>query len=176
MKNIMLLGISRSGKSTFANILAKQYGYNVIHGDMIKVSYQKNILNVSSSELKNKQEYRNFIKDIFRNEIKYNNLNYVIDTVDIFPSDIDEFDRENYLIYFFGYTKHTTEEIVNIWKKTDLNFTKKFTEEELYAKAKRGVENSIKIKEECEKYGLTFIDTSDDRNEIFSKLLSEISI
>ena len=88
MKNIMLLGVSRLGKSTLATILHNKYNYNVINGDMIKVSYQKNIMNVDWFELKENPQYRNFIKDIFNNEVKYNNSNFVIDTVDIFPSDI----------------------------------------------------------------------------------------
>ena len=174
MKNIMLLGISRAGKSTFSDMLHDKYSYNIIHADMIKASYQKHIDNKTSLELKNNINYRLFIKDIFYHEVKYNKTNCVIDTVDIFPEDITDDDRENYFIYFLGYPDIECDELVNIWKKTDLEFTKKFTEEELVAKAKRGIENSKIIKEKCEKYGLIFINTSYNRNEIFEKMLVDI--
>ena len=170
----MLLGISRAGKSTFSNMLHEKYSYNIIHADMIKASYQKHIDNKTSLELKNNIDYRLFIKDIFYHEVKYNKTNCVIDTVDIFPEDITDSDKENYLIYFFGYLNIEWEELIDIWKKTDLEFTKKFTEEELIAKAKRGIENSKIIKDKCEKYGLVFIDTAYNRDEIFKKLLSNI--
>lgn len=176
MKNIMLLGITRSGKSTFAELLHNKYNYNIIHGDMIKASYQKNIKNISGTELKESKEYRNFIKNIFKNEIKYNNMNYAIDTVDIFPSDITEEEKENYSIFFFGYPNIEVNELVNIWKKTDLEFTKKFTKKELIEKAQRGIENSKRIMEECQKYKLTFIDTTYNRENIFNQLLNEIRI
>ena len=172
----MLLGISRAGKSTFSNMLHEKYSYNIIHADMIKASYQKHIDNKTSLELKNNIDYRLFIKDIFYHEVKYNKTNCVIDTVDIFPEDITDSDKENYLIYFFGYLNIEWEELIDIWKKTDLEFTKKFTEEELIAKAKRGIENSKIIKDKCEKYGLVFIDTAYNRDEIFKKLLSNINI
>ena len=174
MKNIMLLGISRAGKSTFSNMLHEKYSYNIIHADMVKASYQKHIDNKTSLELKNSINYRLFIKDIFCHEVKYNKTNCVIDTVDIFPEDITDCDKENYLIYFFGYPDIAWKELVDIWKKTDLEFTKKFTEEELIAKAKRGIENSKIIKEKCEKYGLIFIDTTYNRDETFQKLLDGI--
>ena len=174
MKNIMLLGVTRSGKSTLANILHDKYNYNIIHGDMIKASYQKNIKNISGTELKNNQEYRNFIKDIFKNEIKYNNLNYVIDTVDIFPSDITNEDKENYLIYFFGYTNINVDELIRIWQETDLNFTKKFDMNDLREKAKKGIENSKKFKEQCEKFNIKFVDTTYNRKDVFNMILSEI--
>ena len=170
----MLLGISRAGKSTFSNMLHEKYSYNIIHADMIKASYQKHIDNKTSLELKNNIDYRLFIKDIFYHEVKYNKTNCVIDTVDIFPEDITDSDKENYLIYFFGYLNIEWEELIDIWKKTDLEFTKKFTEEELIAKAKRGIENSKMIKDKCEKYGLVFIDTAYNRDETFKKLLSNI--
>ena len=170
----MLLGISRAGKSTFSNMLHEKYSYNIIHADMIKASYQKHIDNKTSLELKNNIDYRLFIKDIFYHEVKYNKTTCVIDTVDIFPEDITDSDKKNYLIYFFGYLNIEWEELIDIWKKTDLEFTKKFTEEELIAKAKRCIENSKIIKDKCEKYGLVFIDTAYNRDETFKKLLSNI--
>lgn len=174
MKNIMLLGITRSGKSTFANMLHDKYNYNIIHGDMIKASYQKHIENLTSAELKKKDEYRMFIKDIFNHEVKYNETNCIIDTVDIFPSDITDEDREKYLIYFFGYPNIEYDELVSIWRSKDQALVRRFSEEELESKAKRGIENSKKIMEECSKYNLRFIDTSHNRDETFAELLEEI--
>lgn len=170
----MLLGISRSGKSTFANMLHDKYNYNIIHGDMIKSSYQKHINNRSSAELKEDDNYRLFIKDIFYHEVKYNKTNCIIDTVDIFPADITEDDKEKYIIYFFGFPNIEPEELVKIWKDTDLEFTKRFTDEELLAKATRGINKSKWLKESCKRNNVTFINTTYNRNETFGKLLNEI--
>lgn len=174
MKSVMLLGITRSGKSTLANMIHEKYNYNIIHGDMIKASFQKNIKNLTSQELKNDLNYRKFIKDIFYHEVKYNKTNTIIDTVDIFPSDITLEDINNFNIYFLGYPNIGYEELINIWKRTDLEFTKKFSEDDLISKAKRGIENSKKLKAECEKYNLKFIDTTYNREEILKSILDEI--
>ena len=50
MKNIMLLGITRAGKSSFSDIIHNKYGYSIIHADMIKSSFQKHIDNKTSTE------------------------------------------------------------------------------------------------------------------------------
>lgn len=175
MKNIMLLGISRSGKSSFANYISNNIGnYNLMHGDMIRVSYMKNIDTLSTStELKNDINFRNFIKDCFVNECKYyNKYNkfYILDTVDVFPSDLSAYDIENNIIIFFGMCEISKEELLNIWKEVDTNWIKNKSDLELYEKANRCIENSKKLKEECDKLGLLFIDTSYNRNEIFQEL------
>lgn len=174
MKNIMLIGVSRSGKSTFAKMLHDKYNYNIIHGDMIKASFQNNIKNISGTELKEEKNYRNFIKDIFKNEVKYNEINYAIDTVDIFPSDITNEEKENFVIYCFGYLDIEFIDLLNFWKEKDEKFVKKFTEDELISKAKRCIERSKILKEECEKNSIVFIDTSHDMDKIFDKLINEI--
>ena len=45
---------------------------------------------LDSKRLKEVCEYRNFVKDYFYYEHTINNMNYILDTVDIFPSDISK--------------------------------------------------------------------------------------
>ena len=174
MKNIIILGISRSGKTTLSNIIKDKYQYNIIHADMIKASYQKHITNKTSDELKNDSNYRLFIKDIFYHEVKYNKTNCVLDTVDIYPEDITDIDKEKYLIYFLGYPNIEINKLISIWKKTDLEFTKKYSEEKLILKAKKNIQKSKELQEKCKKYNLSFIDTTYNRNKVFEKILEEI--
>lgn len=108
MKNVMLIGVSRSGKTTFAKMLKQKYPeYNIIHGDMLKKSFEKNIDN--SKKLKEIKEYRNFVKDYFSFEYTINDMNYILDAVDVFPCDITEEDKKDAIIIAFGYPNITVE-------------------------------------------------------------------
>lgn len=175
MKNIMLIGVSRSGKSTFARMLKEKYPeYNIIHGDMIKKSYEKNIDN--SKKLREVKEYRNFLKDIFHFEHTRNEMNYILDTVDIYPSDIEEYDKDNTIIIAFGYTNILVEELLDIWKSVDNKWIKNMTDEELIKKAENGLKKSKQFQEECKKHVITYIDTSKDRKNILEELLNNLDI
>lgn len=173
MKNVMLIGVSRSGKTTFAKMLKKKYPeYNIIHGDMIKKSFEKNIDN--SKKLKDIKEYRSFIKDYFLYEHTINDINYIIDTVDIFPCDITEEDKNNTIIIAFGYSNITEDQLIDIWKNIDNDWLKNKDDEFLFKKAKKGLEKSKYFEMECKKYNIKYVDTSKNRALILDELLKNI--
>ena len=173
MKNVMLIGVSRSGKTTFAKMLKQKYPeYNIIHGDMLKKSFEKNIDN--SKKLKEIKEYRNFVKDYFCFEYTINDMNYILDTVDVFPCDITEEDKKNTIIIAFGYPNITVDELIDIWKNVDNSWLKNKDDKFLLEKATKGLEKSKFFESECKKYNITFIDTSKNRSAVLSELLKSI--
>lgn len=174
MKNIILIGAGRTGKTTFAKMIKSKYKeYNLLHGDMIKKSFQS-FTNIDGNTLKNDPNYRKFVKDLFYNHINLENENYIIDTVDIYPADITTEDRKNTIIIAFGCTKHTKEELLNIWKNKDNKWLKNKTDEYLLQKAERAIAKSKFYEEECKKCDIEYIDTSYDRELLLEKLLLDL--
>ena len=74
-------------------------------------------------------------------------MNYIIDTVDIFPCAITEEDKNNTIIIAFRYSS-TTDELINIWKSIDNNWLKNKDDKFLLEKAKKDLRNGNEVLEE----------------------------
>lgn len=108
MNSIVLIGASRAGKSTFAGMLSKELkSCQIISGDLVRLAYRDEIYknkNIKSSLMKEKPEYRKFLKSYFDYKIKYgDNVYTILDTVDFKLRDYKMF--KNSLIIVFGYPK-----------------------------------------------------------------------
>lgn len=174
MKDIILIGASRSGKTTFSMMLKEKYNnYNVFHGDMIKKSFQT-FTNIESSNLKNNPAYRKFVKDIFYNHVNFGHNNYILETVDIFPEDLNEKEKNNTIIIAFGCTQNTETQLLDIWNNVDTQWLKNKTRDELKLKASTVIKMSKFFENECRKHNIKYIDTSFNRTDILNDLLIEI--
>jgi len=174
MKNIILIGSSRSGKTTLARMIKEKNNfYNVLHGDMIKKAFQS-YSGETGNNLKNNLEYRKFIYDIFYNHAKYNDGYYIIETVDIFPEDLINYDLSETIVIALGCPKNTIDELLNIWWNVDNKWLLNKSNDELKIKAEKVVKTSKFFQIECEKYGIKFVDTSFNRESVLNNLLEEL--
>ncbi len=119
MKSIVLIGVSRAGKSTFAGMLSKELkSCQIISGDLVRLAYRDEIYknkNIKAGLMKEIPEYRNFLKSYFDYTIKYGDSIYtILDTVDFNPSDYKMF--KNSLIIVFVYPKLTKEDCLHNWQ------------------------------------------------------------
>ena len=178
MKNILLLGASRSGKTTFSRMLREQYPiYQIICSDSIRGAYKRTInkdANLTSHEVGETDEYRNFIREVFNRFIKYNaDLKYILDTVDILPQHIPLFNQEDLIILVFGYPKATDEEIVKIQRKNDTenDWTFDLSDKEILDNANFWIEKSKEFESDCRRLNVKFIDVSFNREKILKDLL-----
>lgn len=176
MNSIVLIGASRAGKSTFANMLMPELkDCQIISGDMVRLAYRDEIYknkNIHSGLMKEIPEYRNFLKSYFDYTVKYNkNLYTILDTVDFKPCDYKLF--QNSLIIVFGYPKLTKEECLYNWKNyiEHNDWTLNKTDKELLEKAQRAIQDSKQFQADCQKYNLKFVDTSFNRSEVLNELL-----
>ena len=116
MKNILLLGVPRSGKSTFAKMILKEYpNFNLIQEDVItsayiqttrKINYQRKKNNKSESvniELDQEFIYK-MIKQIFDYSVEFEpSLNFVLDAMSIELEEACKYDKNKFIVLFFGY-------------------------------------------------------------------------
>ena len=179
MKNIILIGASRAGKSTFTKLLSQRFNnLMIIRTDLLRLAFREAIckdITLNTTSLKNNPDYINYILSYYNYANMYD-VDYIkiVDTVDFDPKDYKLF--KNSIFICLGYPNITAEEVVKNWRKydTDLDWTKKKTDEKLIDFANQEINNSKKLKEECEKYCVKFIDTSHDRNKILNELLEYV--
>lgn len=124
MKNIIIIGPSRVGKSTLASILCEKYNFNYISGDSIRNAFI-NIYPELRYTVKNtigRKDFCEFINFIINeNNIHLKrNVYYVIDLADISIKTAKEI-LKNALIIGIGWKEIPVEELKNKILKHDIN-------------------------------------------------------
>ena len=92
------------------------------------------------------------------------------------PSDtINNINRDNWDIYFFGYPNiNATDKLNEIRKYIKDGWPIKKDDNELLTILEKLINISKEISDECKKYNIKFIDTSFDLNEKIDEMLNEI--
>ena len=177
MKNILICGAARSGKSTLARVLKSEFDYNIFEIDVLRIVYNSLFpeLNIRKQELsvQNKILFPmlvEFIKGLCWGN-KWGQY-YIVEG--------DNIDLENILSKFpdfivicMGYTKISTKEKVNEISKyeteKDWTYGDNTNKKEHYCE--RFIKQSQVLKETAEKLNIPFFDTSYDRNKIIEEIL-----
>lgn len=188
--NIIIAGVPRAGKSTVSHILSQEHGYQYISMDSIIAGFEKcfpktgvstyqglsslDTLRIISSKMApfvramlDSGEYDEFAPGM------------VLDMYQLLPEDYDKYIRgANCEIVYFITSDVTPEERFLIQKKydTEKDYTFYKSDEELREGAEYIVEQSILMKEQCEKYGLPYYETAREREEAFRHFLRDFEI
>lgn len=188
MKNNMIIaGVPRAGKSTISHILSKEYGFQHVSMDSIIAGFEKcfpdtgvntyqglsslDTLRVISSKMApfvramlDSGEYDEFAPGM------------VLDMYQLLPEDYDKYIRgANCEIVYFITSDLTPEERFLIQKKydTEKDYTFYKSDEELREGAEYIVEQSLLMKNQCEKYGLPYYETAREREQVFQRFLRD---
>ena len=188
--NIIIAGVPRAGKSTVSHMLFEKYGYQHVSMDSIIAGFEKcfpetgvstyqglsslETLRVISSKMApfvramlDSSEYDEFTPGM------------VLDMYQLLPEDYDKYIRgANCEIVYFITSDVTPEERFIIQKKydTEKDYTFYKSDEELREGAEYIVEQSILIKEQCEKYGLRYYETARERELVFQQFLHDFDV
>lgn len=183
MKNIMVLGICRTGKTTFSKMIQKEFkNYQIIEVDTIISALQKTIQNspigfIHDNLKENKlPEFLNLLiqKNINKNGKE---LGFIINADSILPEDlIKYFDLNNMIVYYFVTEKLSSKQILENCRKFDSKeeWTTRRTDEQLLEHFKFYKYIEKKIITDCKKYNIRYIDTSENREVVLRQLLNEI--
>ncbi len=182
MKNIIIFGEPRCGKSTLANMIIDRFHYQVIRVDAIRDTFKSIYpeLNIGPNTAKDNEKFQLFIQEYLRRNIKKeerNKYGYVIEGCETSVHDCNRFfNNDNNIIYYLAPVDITPVEFLNNIRKYDTNrdWTFKLTDEELLNCTTEMIENGKKIREECKKYNISFFDTTHSRKEIFESILHDI--
>lgn len=176
MKNIILLGVPRAGKSTFAKMILKKYpNYNIIQHDIIASAYTDTVRHINrNSMIPYDMDFVNLLLNkIFFYSAKYEpKLNFILDSNGMEIDNINRF-RYNNIIIVFGYPNITPQQCLENFSKYDTIDDWTFSEPEWRLKilADTYVDDSKKYEQKCKELKVKFVDTSDNRNEVLKDLL-----
>lgn len=179
MKNIIIIGPSRVGKSTLASILCKKYNFNYMSGDSIRNAFI-NIYPELGYTVKNTVKKKDFCKFI-NFIINENNIHlkrdvyYIIDSADISIQTAKEVFK-NSLIIGIGCKEISAEELKNkiLEHDNNLDWTYGYREEDLLDISKETINNSINLYNECILNNICYFDTSLDRYETYNDIYKYI--
>jgi len=187
--NIIIAGVPRAGKSTVSHLLSKRYGYQHISMDSIIAGFEKcfpetgvntyqglsslETLRVISSKM------APFVRAMLDSG-EYNEFEpgMVLDMYQLLPEDYDKYIRgANCEIVYFITSNVSPEERFLIQKKydTEKDYTFYKSDDELREGAEYIVEQSIMMKEQCERYGLPYYETAKQRDLAIQRFLQDFN-
>ena len=185
--NIIIAGVPRAGKSTVSHMLSKKFGYQHVSMDSIIAGFEKcfpetgvstycglssmDTLKLISSKM------TPFVRAML-DSAEYGEFEpgMVLDMYQLLPEDYDKYLRDaNCEIVYLLTSDVTPQERFEIQKKYDTpkDYTFYKSDEELIEGAHYIVEQSILMKEQCEKYGLTYYETAHEREKAFQRLFAD---
>ncbi|MDE7416317.1 MAG: hypothetical protein K2N44_08455 [Lachnospiraceae bacterium] len=183
--NIIIAGVPRAGKSTISHRLAKQYGYQHISMDSIIAGFEKcfpetgvnTYAGLSSMDTLYliSGKITPFVRAMLDSgEYDEFEPGMVLDIYQLLPEDYMKYIYgANCEIAYFITSDVTPEERFAIQKRydTEKDYTFYKSDEELRKGAEYIVEQSICMKEQCQKYNLPYFETARDRERIFQHFL-----
>ena len=182
MKNIIIFGEPISGKSTLANMIIDKFNYQVIHVDAVRDTFKEIYpeLNIAPDIAINNKKFQLFIQEYLNRNTKQeerNKYGYVVEGCETSVDDCNRlFNTDENIIYYLAPDDITPEEFFNNIRANDTekDWTFKLSDEELMQKVKNMITKGKKIKEECKKYNIKFVDTSHNRKEKLNTILKNI--
>ncbi len=185
--NIIIAGVPRAGKSTVAHLLASQYGYQHISMDSIIAGFEKCFPETGVSTYQGlssmdtlrviSRKMAPFVRAMLDSaEFDEFEPGMALDMYQLLPEDYDCFIRgTNCDIAYFITSDVTPEERFIIQKQydTEKDYTFYKSDEELREGAEYIVEQSILMKEQCEKYGLPYYETAREREAAIQRFLRD---
>ena len=185
--NIIIAGVPRAGKSTVSNLLAKKFGYKHISMDSIIAGFERcfpetgvntyqglssmDTLKVISGKM------APFVRAMLDSgEYDEFETGMVVDMYQLLPDDYVKYIQgANCEIVYFITSDVTPQERFAIQKKydTEKDYTFYKSDEELRENAIYIVEQSILMKEQCEKNALPYYETARDREQVIKQFLKD---
>ncbi len=188
MRNVIICGIGRAGKTTLSNMLKDRIKtLNLIHSDSIKWGiiigkdkekfYTENI--EAQKEFEHSEEFQKIILEIFNNCIYdyENKYGYILESGQLDPRIIHEIiDYKDTLVIALGHGSLTKQDIIELCRKNDTpkDWTYEISDDELEKHAQKWADMNDTLEEECKKYNIKYIDTSKNRMEVLNKTLEYI--
>lgn len=188
MKNILIMGIGRAGKTTLSQMIKDKYNsYNLIHSDSLKGAlirakdkeeyYRENV--DKQKEFEHGEYFQKTLLELFNSLIRNDKNQYgiILESGQLHPKIVkDMVNFENTNVVCLGLGDLSVEDIVNqcIKYDTEESWTYGLSKEYIAKHAEDWYKCNEMLKTECPKYGIKYIDTSKDRNKVLEKILEEI--
>lgn len=172
MPNILIGGVTNSGKSILARALAEKHDYSRIPGDPLVVAFQKEFpaLGIAPGRdgfVEACHVFGRFVTAMVNALVWEGSVRYVIDSSYFRPRDVQGVDQNKTRILFFGYPGTDVEAKLQQTLQYQARHggglqQEPLSEEQVREQLRTYVEMSKQDREDCAKLGYTYIDTSYD--------------
>ncbi|MGO0713955.1 adenylate kinase [Bacillus subtilis] len=174
-------GASRSGKTTVAKRILEETKISYFSLDYLMMGIAEGApelaVNPTEEDIKTAKRMWKIIDPLMRAMIE-NKIDYVIEGVQLVPSYLSKFEQD-YLgkvkLCFIGKAEidvqNSIDEIKFYSSKTENDRFEDFNHRETVSELIRIKTDSIRIREECEKYNLRYFDSSFSFNKIIDSIL-----
>lgn len=179
MKNLLVLGSARSGKSTFARMVHQKLGYNIVAIDALVSAFQETFPEIG---IKHHGICNNLISPFVASYIhslveSHPGCKFVVEGWHMHPDNaVKLINRDLFDMVVLGYPKLTSEEAFAIVRKTEKpsDYTVNMNDEYLLDLLYRHINHSQQFQKDCSELGLDFVDTSYNRQEVLDNLLKRL--
>lgn len=172
MKNVLIIGVARAGKTTLGNMIKDEFNqYNIIHADSIiwgiirgtgrEEYYTKNIK--ARKELVHSDKFQRIILEIYKSSINQDTKNYgtILESGQLEPKYAKELlDMGNLICVCLGHGNLDKQGIMQLCREhdTEKDWTYGISDENLSTNADKWNEKNQLLKKECPKYGIEYIE------------------
>lgn len=188
MKNVLIMGIGRAGKTTFSKMIKDKWNsYNLLHSDSLKWAIirakDKEEFYIKNVDIQKEYEHGEFFQrtllELYNSLIRKDEkqYGYILETGQLHPKIVSEMvDFDKTIVICLGLGNLTAEDMVEqcIKYDTEESWTYGLPKEYLLEHAQDWYNCNEMLKKECPKYNIKYIDTSQNRFEIFDTILDEI--
>ena len=198
MKNIIILGSSRAGKTTLAKKLNMELNYSVIGTDDLGIAFEEgmpksgvgkpndhatSVTNITSflatyvSALAWRSNYYNGTKYVFEDGRGYFDFDKLVPIWEVTEPNKDYW-KTQYLIIGLVYHNQTPEQLFDGIRKHDVkdDWTYNLSDDELRSHVVSGIEYSRSLHDKFQKYAHMIYDVSDNREQVFGKIINDIKV
>lgn len=180
MKNILIIGAARSGKTTLAKMVHDKFGHSIVSVDAFISAFQERYPNIGFAHHgKNNHLICPFMVSYTEALIyNYPEMHFVIEGYHIKPEDaVKYFLNKNFEIVVLGYPQLTVKEAYNNVRKYEQKFdyTTSIKKEEMCSILEHHIAYSKDCAQKCVELNLSFYDTSFNRDEVLNSIMKRIS-
>lgn len=190
MKNILIMGIGRAGKTTLSKMIKdKHNSYNLIHSDSLKWAmirakgkeafYRENV--DKQKEFEHGEYFQRTLLELYKSLIGKDNKHYgyILESGQLHPKIVKEMiDFDNTTVVCLGLGDLSIEDMVNqcIKYDTEESWTYGLSKEYIAKHAEDWYISNEMLKKECPKNGIEYIDTSKNREKVLKNIIEKLEI
>lgn len=182
MKNIIIGGVARAGKTILAQKISQKHGYSHIPTDAIVGAFEifpeHGILHDGVPYLDICRNFEDFARCYIIN-MDYLNIPYILDSYHILPETVAKHGwNETHEVVYLGFPNITVDEkFEHIRNYKNCNdWTDKVSDDALRVDIANLIERSRFLQSECNKYDITFYDTGKDFEQTQKLVLKNLKL
>lgn len=183
MKNIIIGGTTRAGKTTLANLIVGKLKYSKCESDTIVNAFDKVFPELGITHKggeKAKAVYKPFLYEIlngFCRDLKYGGIVTVFPGAQFSPETIDNYPKKDkYIVIFLGVNAESPKALFDKIRSCDdaSDWTQKKSDEWLVKYCEELIEKSDKLQKDCERFGFYYYNTFYDRDGVLNEVCDQI--